>query len=75
LKQNNNQKTKKKWKGGEREKPDDRKSIIPSPANVPMFYYDTFDDEENNTRAFKKRERERENKLLFEINYFLPLPP
>lgn len=44
------------------------------PANVPMFYYDTFDDEENNTRAFKK-ERERENKLLFEINYFLPLPP
>jgi hypothetical protein len=64
LKQNNNQKNKTKKSGrGERNRMTGKASSHP-PANVPMFYYDIFDDEENNTRAFKKREREKTNFCL-----------
>jgi hypothetical protein len=43
----------------------------PNSTNVPMFYYDTFDDEENNTRArILNKEETKQNKnfyFLFEM--------
>lgn len=45
----------------------------PNSTNVPMFYYDTFDDEENNTRA--RILNKTKQKLLFFIwDDYSPLP-